>query len=158
SRVGSPAFGVRAAEIAAPAAFDVLDHASATATTMRGAVDALVRYQRLLHDANDIRLEEMGHGEVRLSQRFRVAGPMPHHLCDFLVTILVQRAALISGGKFGVSRVELARPAPADISEHRRALEVPIAFGAERNALWFRREFLERPIPRADPSLCAVLR
>lgn len=157
-RVGHPAFGLHAAEIVAESSFDVVDHAIAASSTMRSALDALIRYQRLLHDANDIHFESMPHGELRISQRFRLPEAMPPHLVDFIAAIWVHRTALLSGRQPFLSRVELARPLPADLTAHRRSLKVPIAFGAEKNALWCPAEHMDLPIVRADASLYAVLR
>lgn len=155
--VESASFGLCAGELASSSAFDVVDHAIASSSTMRDALEALLRYQRLLHDANDVQMEAMPHGEVRVSQRLRVPGRMPPHMCDFIAAMWILRSALLSG-KRAVVRVELMRPAPADLGEHRRVLQAPLAFAAERNALWFRAADLDAPVTRADPSLYAVLR
>lgn len=157
-RLECAVFGLRAAELAATTPFDVLDHALAHCHTLREATLALLRYQRLLHDANDVRLEPMPHGEARLSQGLRLPGPMPEHLSDFIAGQWVLRSAALSGARLRPSRVELTRAAPDDLTEHRRVFDAPIAFGADRNAVWFEDRHLDLPIARADPSLSAVLR
>lgn len=157
-RVESATFGLRAAEMAAEASFDVLDHALSHCSTLRDALFALLRYQRLLHDANDLRLEDAGGGRACLSQRFRVPGDMPDHLSDFIAAQWVLRGARLAGAALHVERVELTRPLPDDVSEHRRVFQAAIAFGCERNALWLDMASLDAPIARADPSLSAVLR
>ena len=157
-RVECGVFGLRAAELARAAPFDVLDHAIACCHTLREATQALLRYQRLLHDANDVRLEQMAHGEARLSQGLRLPGTMPEHLSDFIAAQWLLRSAALAGERLRVSRVEVTRPAPDDLSEHRRIFDAPIAFGAERNAVWFAEHDLDLPIARADRALSTILR
>lgn len=157
-RTGDAAFGLRAAEITVAAPFDVLDHALSHCSTLREALDALIRYQRLLHDANDVRLEEAAGGRVCLSQTLRIPGRPPDHLSDFIAAQWMLRAGRLSGAEPRVARVELTRPLPDDVSAHRRIFPAAIAFGAERNAVWIEAEYLQMPITRADPSLSAVLR
>lgn len=157
-RAGVPLFGLRAAEVFGVSTFDVLDHAFSHCATLREVLAALVRYQRLLHDANDIRMEPMGGGLVRLSQQFRVPGGVPEHLSDFIAAQWVIRGPGLSGRPARVARVELTRALPDDVSLHRRVFPAAIAFGAERNALWIEERSLDAPIERADASLSAVLR
>jgi len=157
-RLGHPTFGLAAAEMAASAAFDVVDHALAHCATMREVIEGLMRYQRLLHDANDVRIEPVGDSEVRLSQRFRLPGPMPDHLSDFIAAVWVLRSGVLAGDKPPLLRVELTRHLPADMAEHRRIFGAPIAFGAERNSLFFESTYLEKRLSHADPSLSPVLR
>lgn len=158
AKVGCETFGLRAAELSAAQAFDVLDHAIAHCTTVRGALDVLLRYQRLLHDANEVHLEPAERGEMKLSQRLRVAGKIPDHLTDFVAAQWVLRGERLSGERARVGRVWLTRSAPNDLTEHRRIFDIPIGFGADHNAMWFDAAFLDRPIPKADRSLSAVLR
>jgi AraC-like DNA-binding protein len=157
-KVNAPTFGLAAAEIAAAAPFDALDHACSHCATLRDALLALVRYQRLLHEANDIRMEDAAGGLVCLSQRFRIPGGVPDHLSDFITATWLLRGARLTGRAPRVARVELTRPIPDDMTDHRRVFPAAIAFGAERNAVWIDAEYLRAPIERADPSLSAVLR
>ena len=154
----APTFGLRAAELASAASYDVLDHALQHCTTVRASLDVLMRYQRLLHDANEIHVEPAERGEVRIVQRLRVPGGVPPHLADFIVGQWVIRGEKLTGARADVRRVWLTREAPDDVSEHRRVFSAPLGFSAEVNAIWFDAGFLERPIHRADLSLSPVLR
>jgi AraC-like DNA-binding protein len=157
-RLGSATFGLRAAELSVSASFDIMDHAMAHCTTVREALEVLMRFQRLLHEANDLRLEPAAPGEVRLSQRLRMPGAVAPHMTDFIASQWVVRSRKLTGAAPKVARLELTRPMPDDVSEHRRIFDAPIAFGAPRNAIWFDAAYLEQPIERADPSLSPVLR
>jgi AraC-like DNA-binding protein len=157
-KVGHPTFGLAAAEITVKSSFDVVDHALSHCATLRDGLDALIRYQRLLHDANDVRVEQQSGGLVCVSQRLRVPGDVPDHLSDFIAAQWVLRSEVLTGQPARFTRIELTRPMPADVSEHRRIFPAAIAFGAARNALWIEAGSLRTPIVRADPSLSAVLR
>ncbi|MFO0587328.1 MAG: AraC family transcriptional regulator [Polyangiaceae bacterium] len=157
--LGAQTFGLRAAALVASSSYDVLDHALQHCTTMRGSIEVLMRYQRLLHDANDLRLEPAERGEMRIVQRLRLPSPAPPpHLSDFISAQWVLRGEKLAGERADIRRVWLTRAAPDDVSEHRRVFGAPIGFSAEINAMWFDAGFLDRPIHRADPSLSPVLR
>jgi AraC-like DNA-binding protein len=150
-------FGLRAAELVTGAPFDVVDHTLRSSATMRAAVELLMRYQRLLHDANDVRLEASAHGEVRLSQRLAGGLRMPDQLADFVTAQWVLRGAALAGEPAAIRRVSLMRPIPPDLGTHRRLFPCPIAFGEAFNAIWFGAGFLDKPVTSADASLSPVL-
>lgn len=151
-------FGLRAAELAVDQSFDVLDHAFAQASTLLDALASLARYQRLLHDANDVRIDSGPKGHVCVSQKLKVAEKMPDHLADFIVAQWILRAERLSGARPSVLRVELTRSMPNDVEAHRRFFPAAIAFGAERNAAYIDEQYLRSPVLRSDPSLSLVLR
>jgi AraC-like DNA-binding protein len=154
---GDAAFGLHAAEQASAAPFDVLDFATAQCATLRDAIEAMVRYQRLLHEANDVRLEVTA-GEARLTQRWRLPEAPPRHLSECIAAQWMLRARALLGRPFVPRRVELMHAPPDDVSEHRRFFGVPLAFLSDGNGLRFDATLLDAPLVHSDPSLALVLR
>ncbi|WP_437691832.1 AraC family transcriptional regulator [Sorangium sp. So ce176] len=151
-----PAFGLHAAELLVGQLFDVVDFVTAQCATVREAIGCVLRYQRLIHDALDVRLTVDG-ARARISQRF--AGAVaPPQLSSFILGLWVLRARDLTGVPFAPHRVTFAHPAPADRGEYDRLLGVPLVFGADENAVLFDAAFLDTPTQRADPALGAVLR
>ena len=52
-------------------------------------------------------------------------------------------------------RVEFEHPAPRDVSAHAAYFRSPVRFGSARNALVFRRDDVDRPLPMGDPAMAA---
>lgn len=157
TQLAMPAFGIHAARLIGGAAFDVVDHALAHCTTMRDVIAVLVRYQRLLHEASDIRLEPGAPGRVRLSQRFRASTPPAPAFADFVMAQWLLRAEHLVGARPTRARVELAHAAPADRVAHEQLFGEELAFDAPASALSFEASYLDRPVLRADRSLTPVL-
>lgn len=154
---GDPAFGLHAAELAVSAPFDVIDYATAQCATAREAFECVARYQRLLHDANEVGLSIV-YGEARITQRLPAHPELPPHFVDFIVGQWALRPRLLTGAAFPLRRVELCRAPPADLAEHRRVFAAPLGFYAERNTVVFDAALLDLPLVRADAALAAVLR
>jgi AraC-like DNA-binding protein len=156
-RVVSPSFGLHASRLATAWSFDVLDHALAHCATMRDALEVLLRYQRLLHDAIDLRLELAGPGESRLSIGFRVEGAVAAAFVDYITAQWIHRGNKLVGAPPPALRLALARPPPDDEADHLSTFGCPITFGARSSTLWFDAAYLDRPLLAPDPSLASVL-
>ncbi|WP_437959480.1 AraC family transcriptional regulator [Sorangium sp. So ce119] len=151
-----PAFGLHAAELLVDHLFDVVDFVTGQCATVREVIGCVLRYQRLIHDALDVRLTVDG-ARARISQRF-VGAVAPPQLSSFIMGLWVLRARALTGVPFAPHRVTFAHAAPADRAEYDRLLGVPLAFDADENAVLFDASFLDAPTLRADPALGAVLR
>ncbi|KYF98843.1 hypothetical protein BE20_00450 [Sorangium cellulosum] len=151
-----PAFGLHAAELLVGQLFDVVDFVTDQCATVREAIGCMLRYQRLIHDALDVRLTVEG-ARACVSQRFSAA-VAPPQLSSFIVGLWVLRARALTGLSFTPHRITLAHPAPAERGEYDRLLAAPLAFGADENAILFDAAFLDAPTLRSDPALGAVLR
>ncbi|WP_437625705.1 AraC family transcriptional regulator [Sorangium sp. So ce1151] len=151
-----PAFGLHAAELLVGQLFDVVDFVTDQCGTVREVIGCVLRYQRLIHDAVDVRLTVEG-ARARISQRFAGAAAPPQ-LSSFIMGLWVLRARVLTGVPFAPHRVTFAHPAPADRREYDRLLAVPLGFDADENAVLFDASFLDTPTVRSDPALGAVLR
>lgn len=158
--LGDDAFGVHAAEVVRPGAFDVMDYAVRTAPTLRVALDRLVRYNRLVHDAAVFSLKE-SHDTMRVEHGFRVAGLVQsRHAAEFtLASLLVIGGQIAGTGPLRARAVELRHPAPAlaTLGELVRVFGVEPTFSCSVNALELDRATLDRPAPAADPALWRVI-
>ncbi len=156
-RSGDEAFGLHAAELLRPGAFDVLDYAVRTAPTLRVSLERLARYNRLEHDVAVFELVDLG-GVVRVEHAFRVAGRSPNrHASDFTLASLVVIGAQLAGAPIVPVGVELRHDAPRSIEEHARVFGAPVRFSAAVNAIELPASALDRPLPAADPALSRVI-
>lgn len=154
---GDADFGLHAAELLRPGAFDVLDYAVRASPTLGEAVQRLARFNRLLHDMAEIRLEVEG-GIARVVHRFPgdPRGAV-RQAAEFTVASWVVIGRQATGQDFTPREVGFQHAAPANTEAHRRLFRAPVRFGQDRNTLVLDVGLLSLPLQRGDPGLCAVL-
>jgi len=157
-RTGDPLFGFHAGMGYRPGAFDVFDYVCRAARDVRGAVERVVRYNRLLHDVAVFSLEERG-DRALVSHRFRagIPGPAPQ-AADFAVAAMIAALRLWTGMEIRPRRVAIPHGAPDDPAPWAAFLGTKaIDFGADHIVIELDRAHLDLPLEHADPGLCSVL-
>lgn len=76
---------------------------------------------------------------------------------DAVLAMLVNFMRELCGPGWVPGEVLLARAAPADPVPYRRLFRCPVRFNAELNALRFPSDWLDRPVPGADPEQLRTL-
>lgn len=142
ARLGDDAFGLHAAEASVDVAFDALDHAIQHCATVREAFARLARFVRILHDAATAAKVLCG-DRVRYSHRVACEPAMPRQLCEFIVARWVLILRRRCGAALPLLGVFFPFPCPADLSEHRRVLGLPLSFSAPDLAIEFHRHLLD---------------
>lgn len=151
------AFGLHVAEMIQPGMFDVLDYVVRTAPTLREALDRLVRYNRLMHDIAEFRVEDVPEG-VLIEHGFRTPDWLPvRHAAEFTMASLLIIARQMAGRLPVVVSASFAHPAPEDTGEHRRILGVVPVFSAARNTLLLTADSVQATVPAADPALSRIV-
>lgn len=151
------AFGLHVAEMIQPGMFDVLDYVVRTAPTLRAAVDRLARYNRLMHDVAEFKVEDLPEG-VLIHHRFRTPDLVPvRHAAEFTLASLLVIARQMAGRLPLVVSVSFAHTAPEDTAEHRRIFGFLPAFSAHQNVLLLTADSMLAPVPAADPALSRIV-
>lgn len=155
---GDDAFGLHAAEMLRPGAFDVLDYAVRTAPTLRASLERLARYNRLVHDAAVFSLADRE--DVLRVEHDLGAAKQSRHAAEFTIASLVVVGGQLVGERIVARRVELRHappPSPRTVEEQKRVLGVAPLFARPSNAIELDRAVVDRPVPGADPSLWRVI-
>ena len=155
---GDACFGLHAAALIRPGAFDVMDYAVRTAPTLREALERLARYNRLVHDVAAFRIVDVG-ATVRVEHGFVSPGHQPcRQASEFTLASLPVVAAQIAGGRaLPALAVEFAHAAPAELAPYREVFGLVPRFGAEVSAISFDAARLREPVPDADPGLSRIV-
>ena len=157
---GDDAFGLHCAELLPPGAFDVLDYAVRTAPTLRVALDRLVRYNRIVHDAAEFRLLPRG-GVLRIEHSFRFGGAVQsRHSAELTLAALILIARQITETALKPRAVEFRHGRPASrfvLEEHRRIFGVDPTFARPVNAIELDAASIDLPIPKADLRLSKLV-
>jgi AraC-like DNA-binding protein len=155
--LGDSDFGLHAAELLQPGAFDVLDYALRASPDLAEALARLGRFNRLLHDVAEIGVRHEG-DRACVWHRFRgdPRGAV-RHAAEFTVASWVVFGRQSTGQDWAPREVWFQHAQPADVSGLRRFFRAPLRFGQPENAMLLDRGILAIPLLKADPGLCVVL-
>jgi AraC-like DNA-binding protein len=153
---GDDNLGLHVAERAEPGSFDVHFYAMVSSPTLGAAFERLCRYQRLIHETSQVRLEKSGDRAV-LSHRLAGGLAAPRHTAELLLAAWLRAGRVATGTVWSPAEVRFAHRAPRDTREHERFFGAPLRFATGENALVFPAPLLDTPCRRRDPSLLSLL-
>jgi AraC-like DNA-binding protein len=150
--------GLKAAEIAPPGTFAILDHVAAHQPDLDRAARATVKFFRLCDPDLDMRFEIV-EAECRIGFRFpSVMSGYSRHWVEAIAGIILGRSrALTATPTLAPLRVSFQHASPDLLTEHERVFGNSIAFEAPRTELVFPVDVLRLPVKDADPFLSRVL-
>lgn len=148
--------GIHLAEAAPIQSFEVHAYAMLSSPTLRDAYRRACRYQRLIHEVNDLTLEE-GPQEGVLQHTLPGGRSVSRHPAEFLVTLWVRFGRIVTGEDWSPRLVCFAHDTPGNVSEHTRVFQCPVLFASGRTAMHVPNSLLDAPNPKADMGLLRVL-
>lgn len=149
------AVGLHVAEAAPLSAFDVHAYAVLSSPTLGDAYRRASRYQRLVHDATELTLDE---GDPAVLRHALPGGrPVARQAAEFLLAVYVRLGRVAAGWDWSPVEVRFAHAAPGNAAEVGRFFASPVRFDAGENAILLSRALLDTPSARADPALLAIL-
>lgn len=154
--IDDEALGLHLAEMYRPGAFGVLDYLAHSSRTLGEALHYLCRYNRLLQDAAETRLEVLSNRAV-IWQRVFDGVWFPPGLVENSMANLIVIARRLTGNDVIPVEVRFRHPAPSYTAEHARIFKAPVRFDADRDGIVLESRHLELPLVDADPNLCSIL-
>ncbi len=152
---GDPDLGFKAARAMPLGRAGALDYAMYSAATVRESTVVADRYIRAYSDVLSVRLERE---DSRAVLKFEMSVPVPKTILDF--TISAWYANHMRAPLAGAPGLEcwFTHPRPSNTTAYERAFEgAALRFEAPANGFAFHREYLEAPLPGANPVLHALL-
>jgi AraC-like DNA-binding protein len=132
-----------------------LSYAMHTASTIRESLELASRFGRLFSDSLEIRLEFEG-GRTMLLMDLGLAPARP--VADFTMSAWFTKHLRDPLGTCAGVECWFAHPKPADVSEYEETFgPATLRFDAPSYGFVFDSEYLNAPLPSADPILHAVL-
>jgi len=148
---GDPCFGLEVARHTSPTTFHALGFSLAASSTVREALERIVRYYRLVSDEMTLRLEDLGDA-YRISAR-PVGRQSMREAMDALLAVAVRLCRSLTDRSFAPLRVEIEGPPPEDPSPYGRYFKAPVVFEAAEHALLLGKGPCDRVILGANPEL-----
>jgi AraC-like DNA-binding protein len=153
---GDDNLGLHVAERAELGSFDVHFYAMVASPTLGAAFERVCRYQRLIHETSQVRLEKSGDRAV-LSHRLPGGMAAPRQTAELLLAAWVRAGRVATRTRWSPAEVRFAHRAPRDSREHERFFRAPLRFATGENALVLPAPLLDLPCRRTDSSLLSLL-
>jgi AraC-like DNA-binding protein len=153
---GDDNLGLHVAEHAELGSFDVTFYAMVSSPTLGAAFERVYRYQRLIHETSQVRLEQSG-DRALLSHRLPGGMAAPRQTAELLLAAWVRAGRVATRTMWSPAEVRFAHRAPRDSRDHERFFGAPLRFATGENALVLPPELLDLPCRRTDPTLLSLL-
>lgn len=109
--------------------------------TLRGAVESLVKHQRLLGDLMDYALDV--EGDMATIRGDILPGYGSRQTVEFAIGLLFQTLRELSNGRWRPECIHFRHSAPADLRVHRRFYQCPVQFDSDFDGITCAAETLE---------------
>ena len=153
---GDDNLGLHVAEHAELGSFDVHFYAMVSSPTLGAAFERVCRYQRLIHETSEVRLEKSA-DRALLSHRLPGGIAAPRQTAELLLAAWVRAGRVATRTRWSPAEVRFAHRAPRDSRDHERFFGAPLRFATGENALVLPAALLDLPCRRTDPSLLSLL-
>src|SRR5579884_237583 len=152
---GDPCFGLEVARHIAPTTFHALGFSILSSTTVREALERVVRYFQLVSDAATMTFEPR-ETSYRLAVGALHAQAVADEAIDALFAVAVRFCRALTDRRFAPVLVELRHARPPDDAPFARCFRAPVAFGAAANALTLEKHACDERLPGANPELARM--
>ena len=152
-----PNLALHAIEVLPFGAYRVIDLLAASAPTIGDALAKVSDYFPLINDLIRLRYT-VGDRDVTFAIETPPGSPaIRRTYAEYTLAAVFLRTRIATHQRYPLVRVEFSYPRPADISEHERVFECPVAFGADVCQLVIERHVWNTPRVASDPTLFSVL-
>lgn len=137
-----------------PGHYGVHGYAVISSATVGEALQRSVRFYTLVHNGGMNELKIQGDAAAMIYHcnmpDMDDLGRFQNELC-FSAWVHIARWA--TGMGYTPTAVEFRHPEPVDVSIHQNVFQCPVRFGASRNAIVFPAQWLQLPLPQANPTV-----
>lgn len=153
---GNPAIGLKVAEQVQPASLHALGLSVLASETVNDALQRISRYSRLVSNAADVHIERQGE-EVLVHIRIPDHGiPLAYEAFDAFIGNMVKMGRMLTQRDISPLRLRLMRPPPDDTAPYEAFFRTDIEFSAPSYCIHFEADYLDEPLPSANPALALL--
>ena len=156
ARIPDPAFGLKAARCWHPSNLGALGYAWLSSSTLRTALNRLVRYWRVVIADVTVALDESPAGVAFVHVPPDLDATLDAIRGDVVLAILYDMCRTNFGSTLRPARVAFRRAAPADTRPYEALFGCPVSFGAQANRLQIGVADADQPLPTGNRDLAAM--
>ncbi len=133
-------------------------YAAISAPTLGAALDNLVRLFHFHQESSWMRLADGPDGLMRLEYQIHCAEIVERRQdAELSLGMFANVIRDCAGSRWAPVEVHFEHPRPDGWEEHETAFDAPVYFSQRTNALLFRPELLQRPMPGSDLQLMSMM-
>ncbi len=136
-----------------PTSFDMLAYSMMSCQNLSQAIERLVQYCAVVSDAVDLRVVVIAEGCRIEVTPMEPPQPGRSSRLDYTIVTFLAFCRWVTGREVVPLGVELAYPAPVDLTRHQLAFSCTPRFKAPGHALLLRKADLQLPLPTANAAL-----
>lgn len=150
---GDPCFGLHVGEGIRPLAANILGYLLMSSPTVRDGLERVVRYQRLVFDAEWLSLLDRG-ASVLLRMKTSYADPLDIAVqAEYRTMIALKLIDWVTAVDFHAGEVRFSHAALGEHSEYERILRCPVKFQYKETELVLSKASLDQPSLHANPEI-----
>lgn len=150
---GDPCFGLKAAAYVQPATFHSLGLAVLASQNLEDALIRTARFSRIVSNAVDVVIERTPEGVKEVVQ-FLDGVPVVEEAIDLFMASTFKIGRMLTGAERLPGVVHLRRRGDAAMQrEFQNHFQCPVHLGSDENSLLIPHEWMQRPLPMANPEL-----
>jgi AraC-like DNA-binding protein len=153
ARTKDPCFGLHAGEAVDPRQLGALGYVLMSSATVHDAIDAAIRYERLMYSGFTTTLRISAGVAVVRHSASHASTPVEAHPIEFTLATILTVCRRIAGENIQARAVRLRHAAPHDTSEYERVFGVRPEFAAEEDALVLDAPVLAYPVRSASADV-----
>jgi AraC-like DNA-binding protein len=151
--IEDPCFALKAEHFWHPPDLHALGYAFLASSTLRTALDRLVRYSAVVNDSVRYSVDEEGERVICAHRYVGAELAMPVAVEDARWAFFISICRLSCGENLNPVEVWFQRPEPPCAGDYYGLFRSPISFGAEISAIVFARADVYRPLPATNREL-----
>lgn len=153
---GDPNVGLASALVPKPGNFDIVGYAMLSSKDLRVALLSFSRHMRLVSDAVEMTLEDLGENVLVRVDLYGGREALPRQRIEFDLLTLLTFCRWVSGRQILPARLYMQPPQPDDVTRMAAAFQCPMFFGHDYNGLLFSRKDVDDPLPSFNPSVAEL--
>jgi AraC-like DNA-binding protein len=157
-RIKSPNFGLWFGQQFQPRDLGMWGYAAVSSPTLGAALDNLVRLFHYHQESSTMQLKRGKDGLIRLEYQIYSAEIVERRQdAELSLGMFSNILRECCGAKWAPVEVHFEHPRPEAWKEHEEAFDAPVYFSQPTNALLFRPDLLNRPMPGRDLKLLTMM-
>jgi len=150
-----PLFGLHMGALLNPSRFQVLSFALLSSETLAHAFDKISKYQRLLSDGGELKLETINEDEVLLSYLPAREGYSRHQI-EAVLAMLVNFSRWLTHKHLVPNSINFTHEAQEPLDEYESFFQCEINFKQKQNTISISREMLDYSLAGVDSELAKI--
>lgn len=156
---GNPNFGLWFGNGFKPRDLGLIGYTAVSSPTLGAALENFVGLFGLHQQSTHMAIADAGNGLARLEYQIRMPDILARRQdAELSLGMFLNIIRECLGASWAPEEVHFEHPKPEAWREHESAFDAPVYFSQSTNALVFRRELCQRPMPAPDLKLLSITR